>query len=340
MKHIIKIMILIFVFLSVLSCGESADELISRGEYDEAIVILKHDLSKDYENTKLRNKITKLYFTNAKKNIRENKLKEAERDLERGIIYSDENDPDTKDEYAEILVLLGSNLIGSGDRDGSVEQKKKYEKGLSLIERSIPLTENDQKARSILNTIKAEEAETYFDLSKEYYDMWLNDKNNLELLNESKKYLDQSKDIAVLKNTEDMENTLTGAYLTQNIKNRPYDIKLTTSYFNSDTGYIALKIRFYNNSDKNVVISPNQFTLYDTEKNEYKHSKTAAVRGNFKGILRNFMINPGRFLTGLLVFDTDIHRNPVLYKIEWEDKNKNRAEKKFPKIPITELDLQ
>ena len=82
-----------------------------------------------------------LYFTNAQRNILENDLEEAERNIERGVIYSDETNPKIAESYAEILVQLGSGLIESGNRKGSVDLKKKYENGVKLLKKAVQLSE-------------------------------------------------------------------------------------------------------------------------------------------------------------------------------------------------------
>lgn len=335
-----KIIILTISVFLLLSCSEDVDLLVEKGEYDKAIIILKEELSKDYSNTQLRNNITKLYFTNAKRNIRENDLGEAERNLERGIIYSDENNPDIKDEYAEILVLLGSNLIGSGDKEGSVELKKKYEKGIDLIKKSIGLTENNEKATAILNAIKTEEAQRYFDLAHDQYELWTTGSQDVSLLTDSRKNLDLATEIMAVDDASKLKNQLLAAFLTQNIRSNPYDLRLLRVYFNADNGNIAFRIRFYNNSNRDIVVNPSQFTLYDNNDNSYKFDTVAAKRGNYRNILQNFMINPGRFLTGLLVFSTKIRRNPVMSKIVWTDDAGNTFSKEFPEMIITDLELE
>ena len=340
MNFMHKIFFLIFPALLFLSCSEDVDLLVEKGEYDRAIIILKEELSKDYSNTQLRNNITKLYFTNAKRNIRENDLGEAERNLERGIIYSDENNPEIKDEYAEILVLLGSNLIGSGDREGSVELKKKYEKGISLIKKSIGLTENNEKAKAILNAIKTEEAQRYFDLAKNNYELWTTGSQDVSLLTESRKNLELANEIMVVDQAPKLKNDLLAAFLTQNVRSNPYDLRLMRVFFNADNGNIALRIRFYNNSGRDIIVNPSQFTLYDNSDNPYKFDPVAAKRGNYRNILQDFRINPGRFLTGLLVFNTNIRRNPVMSKIVWTDDAGNTFAKEFPETIITDLELE
>jgi hypothetical protein len=124
------------------------------------------------------------------------------------------------------------------------------------------------------------------------------------------------------------------------MKGNPYDIKIMEIYFNAENGYIALKIRFYNNSSRDITVSRNQFTLFDASGKSYKFDVVAAKTGNYRGLLENFRINPDRFSTGLLVFDTNLRRNPVISKIVWKDDMGNTFEKLFPKKSITELTLE
>jgi tetratricopeptide (TPR) repeat protein len=326
-----------FIFIS---CSESADVLIQKGDYDKAIIILKEDLSKDYKNTSLRNKITKLYFTSATRNIEDNNLEEAERNIERGIIYSDENNPEIKDEYADILVLLGSKLIKTGDKEGSVDLKKKYEKGVSLIRKAVGLSENNEAGKAILNTLKKEEAQRYFDLAQVDFNSWSKERRNLTLLTESYKNLMLSIDIMVIPEAEQLKMNLLEHLLSQNIKTNPYDIRYLEVFFNSLNGYTAFRIRFHNNSNRDVVLSPAQFTLYDTEEKSYKFDVVAAKKGNYKGLLESMKINPDRFATGLLVFDTD-HKKPFsASKMVWQDDLGNTYTKLFPKILVTELKFE
>ena len=331
---------LIAFLLLLSSCGENVELLIEKGEYDSAIIILKEELAKDYGNTQLRNTITTLYFTNARKNIRENKLSEAERNVERGIIYSDENNPEISEEYADILVLLGSRLIATGDNSGTIELRKRYEKGISLIEKSIPLTENNQKAAAILNAIKGDEAQIYLDQAFYSYNLWLNDQRNFSLLTESSKNLEFANEIMTLPGSKDLENQLLEAFLKQNIRSNPHDIRLTGIFFNHDNGFLAIRIRFHNNSNRNTVVSPAHFTLYDINGKSYKFDPEAARRGNYRGVFESFMVNPSRFTSGLLVFNVGVRTDPVLSRIVWSDESGNYAEKIFPDISVTEIDLE
>jgi tetratricopeptide (TPR) repeat protein len=338
-KYIKYILAAAIVLLSV-SCSESPDELIEKGEYDRAVVILKAELSKDYRNTGLRNKITKLYFTNAQSNIETGRLEEAERNLERGIIYSDETNPEIKDEYAEILVLLGAKLIKTGDREGGVDLKKKYEKGVSLIKKSVELSDNE-KGKEILSAIKKEDAQRFFDLAQVDFNGWVSDnKRKLELLIESSRNLQRSMEITPLPEAENLHNKLLEALLSQNLRSNPYDIKFSEVFFNTDNGYAAFRIRFHNNSNRDIVLSPSQFTLYDSNDKMYKYDVVAAKRGNYKNLLESAKINPDRYSSGLIVFNTDFKKGPVMSKIVWKDDLGNTFTKFFPKIPVTELVLE
>jgi len=332
----------IFFFLSLLmvSCSDNADELIRKGDYDKAIIMLKEDLSKDYKNTQLRNKITKLYFTSATRYIEDNNLEESERNIERGIIYSDETNPEIKDEYADILVLLGSKLIKTGDKEGSVDLKKKYEKGVSLIRKAVGLSENNETGKAILNTLKKEEAQRYYDLAQVDYNTWSNDKRNTTLLMESYKNLALSIDIVALPESEMLKNKILESLMSQNIRTNPYDIRFTEIFFNNSNGYIAFRIRFHNNSNRDVVLSPGQFTLFDSDEKSYKFDVVAAKKGNYKGLIESIKINPDRFVTGLLVFDTDIKKSPVMSRMVWQDDLGNTYTKLFPKIPVMETKLE
>jgi len=340
MKFSLKISALCVLVFLLFSCSENPDVLIEKGDYEQAIILLKEQLSKDYKNTGLRNKITKLYFTSAVRNIDNNNLEEAERNIERGIIYSHENNPEIKDEYADILVLLGSKLVKTGDREGSVDLKKKYEKGVSLIKKAVELSENNEKGKNLLSTLKKDEAQRYFDLAQVDYNSWMHNKRNTSYLSDSYKNLLLSMDIVSLPNADSLKTRLIESFLSYNIKSNPYDIRILQVFFNSENGYIAVKIRFYNNSTRDVVVSRNHFTLYDSAGKAYKFDVVAAKKGNYKGLLENFRINPDRFSTGLLVFDTNIRKNPIVSKIVWQDDMGNIYEKPFPKIPLMELSLE
>ncbi|MDD3045690.1 MAG: DUF4352 domain-containing protein [Candidatus Delongbacteria bacterium] len=335
-----KILIFAVLALLLISCSDDADMLIEKGEYERAIILLKEELSKDYRNTGLRNKITKLYFTNAVRNIDNNNLDEAERNIERGIIYSSENNPEIKDEYADILVLLGSKLVKTGDREGSVDLKKKYEKGVSLIKKAVALSENNEKGNTLLSEIQKEEAQRHLDLAQLDYNTWRVDRRKTSLLTESWRNLTISSEILQLPYADSLKTKLLESFLSHNIPSNPYDVRILETYFNSENGYIALKIRFYNNSDRDIVVSRSHFTLFDASGKSYKFDVVAAKKGNYRGLLENFKINPDRFSTGLLVFDTSIRRNPVMSKIVWQDDLGNKFEKLFPKIPLTELGLE
>jgi len=337
-----KAKILIYAVLALLlfSCSDDADMLIEKGDYEKAIILLKEDLSKDYRNTGLRNKITKLYFTSAVRNIENNNLDEAERNIERGIIYSSENNPEIKDEYADILVLLGSKLVKSGDREGSVDLKKKYEKGVSLIKKAVGLSENNEKGKTLLSSIQKEEAQRHLDLAQLDYNSWKADRRNTSLLTESWRNLTISSEILQLPYADSLRTKLLESFLSNNVTSNPYDIRIMETFFNSENGYIALKIRFYNNSQRDIVVSRSHFTLFDSSGKSYKFDVVASIKGNYKGLLENFKINPYRFSTGLLVFDTSIRKNPVMSKIVWQDDMGNTFEKLFPKKSLTELVLE
>jgi len=66
----------------------------------------------------------------------------------------------------------------------------------------------------------------------------------------------------------------------------------------------------------------------------------AAKKGNYKGLIESIKINPDRFVTGLLVFDTDIKKSPVMSRMVWQDDLGNTYTKLFPKIPVMETKLE
>jgi len=149
-----------------------------------------------------------------------------------------------------------------------------------------------------------------------------------------------SMDIVTLNDSELLKNRIIEYLLSQNIKSNPYEIRLTDIFFNTDNGYLAFRIRFHNNSNRDIVVSPGQFTLYDENENSYKYDVVAAKKGNYKGLFESLKINPDRFTTGILVFDTDFKTDPVISKLIWQDGLGNTYTKQFPKISVTEIKLE
>jgi hypothetical protein len=66
----------------------------------------------------------------------------------------------------------------------------------------------------------------------------------------------------------------------------------------------------------------------------------AAKKGNYKGLLESIKVNPDRFASGLLVFNTDFKKSPVMSKIVWMDDLGNTYTKFFPKAPLTGITLE
>jgi len=149
-----------------------------------------------------------------------------------------------------------------------------------------------------------------------------------------------SMDIVAIPEAEVLKTKLLESLLSQNIRTNPYDIRYIEVFFNNLNGYLAFRLRFHNNSNRDVVLSPNQFTLVDSEDRSYKFDLVAAKKGNYKGLLEGMKINPDRFATGLLVFDTDIRKSPVMSKMIWQDDLGNTYTKLFPKIPVTEIKFE
>ncbi|MCK4980908.1 MAG: tetratricopeptide repeat protein, partial [Candidatus Delongbacteria bacterium] len=269
-----KFILVVVTFFFLVSCSTTPQELEASGDFEEALSLYKKMLTEDYQNKDLRVKFTLCYFKNAAKHIEENNLDEAERNIERGIIYNNETDPSIKNQYAEIIMLLGEKLVERGDLEGSVELKKKYQKGYDLIEKAVFLSDDNLAGKKILNKLNGVLSEKKFQKSKKLFFLWQENKRNRKLLTESLKLVESS----LIFNSEnsyakDLSNNILEKLLFEPMKGQDFSFKIVKIFHNTQTGISAFKIRFYNDSSQDIIISHEEFTLYDSKDEMYKQEK-------------------------------------------------------------------
>lgn len=332
-----KLFLIVVTFLFLISCSTTPQELEASGDFEKALSLYKKILTEDYQNKDLRIKFTLCYFKNAAKHIEENNLDEAERNIERGIIYNNETDPGIKNQYAEIIMLLGERLVEIGDLEGSVELKKKYQKGYDLIEKAVFLSDDNLAGKKILNKLNGVLSEKFFQKSKKLFFLWYENKRNKKLLTESLKLIETSLIFnGENSNAKDLSNNILEKLLFESTKGQKISFRIVKIFHNTQTGISAFKIRFYNDSSQDIVISHEEFTLYDDNDKMYKLEKASATSGNYVGLLSRKKISPSRFINGLVVFNTG-KKNPILSSLVWRNANGRSYEKEFPNKKILKI---
>ncbi|MCK5759687.1 MAG: tetratricopeptide repeat protein [Candidatus Delongbacteria bacterium] len=332
-----KLFLIVTSFFLLISCSTTPQELEASGDFEKALSLYKKILTEDYQNKDLRIKFTLCYFKNASKHIEENNFDKAERNIERGIIYNNETDPSIKNQYAEIIMLLGERLIETGDLEGSVESKKKYQKGYDLIEKAVFLSDDNLAGKKILNKLNGVLSEKSFQKSKKSFFLWQENKRNKKLLTESLKLIENS----LIFNSENsdaknLSNNILEKLLFESMKGQKISFRIVKIFHNTQTGISAFKIRFYNDSSQDIIISPEEFTIYDNNDQMYEHEKATTISKNYVGLLKRKKISPSRFANGLLVFNTG-KKDPIFSSLVWRNTNDRSYEKEFPNKKILEI---
>ena len=332
-----KFIIIIIIFSLFTACSVDPQELEKSGDYSKALSLYKEMLIEDYQNKDLRIKFTLCYFKNASRHIKDNNLDEAERNIERGIIYNKETNPLIKNEYANTILSLGAELVDIGNLDGSVKQKKKFQKGYDLIQKAVFLLDDNSDAKSILNKLNDQLSEKDYDKSKNLFFQWRENSRNKLLLTESLKLVENSLVFNVDNvRAKELNDIILEKLLFESIKNQDLSFRIMKIYHNTQSGISAFKIRFYNNNLQNIIISPEQFTLYDSNNIAYKFDKESSIAGNYSGLLRRKKISSNRFSNGLLVFNTG-KENPIISSLMWRNSDSVTYEKEFPNKKLLEI---
>ncbi|MDA3884994.1 MAG: tetratricopeptide repeat protein [Candidatus Delongbacteria bacterium] len=325
-----KFIIIIATLFVLISCSVHPEKLEESGNYEKALALYKEMLTEDYQNEDLRIKFTLCYFKNATKYINENDLDEAERNIERGIIYNKVTNPKIKNQYANTILLLGNKLVKIGNLEGSVDLKKKYQKGYELIEKSVLLLDDNSDAKKILNDLNKQLSNKYYEKGNELFFQWQENSRNNKLLNESLKLVESSLVFNTEnKNAKNLDNTILEILLFESMKDQELSFRIMKIFHNTQTRISAFKIRFYNDHSQNIIISPEQFTLYDNDDIAYKFDKESSVSRNYTGLLKRKRISPSRFTNGLLVFNTG-KKSPNISSLIWRSSDGKSYEKEFP----------
>lgn len=332
-----KFFLFIIVSLFFFSCSIDPQELENSGKYEKALELYKEMLAEDYYNQDLRIKFTLCYFKNASKHIDKNNLEEAQRNIERGMIYNQDTNPLIKDQYANTILSLGKKFVEIGDLDGSVEQKKKFQKGYDLIERSVFLLDDNSEANTILKKLNDKLSEKYFLKSREQYYVWQENNKNKNALTESLKLIDNS---LILnpenKNAFQLNNTILEKLLFENMRDQSFSFRIVKIFHNTQNRLSAFKIRFYNDHTQDITLSPDQFTLYDNNDIAYKFDVKASVSGNYTGVFNRKKLSPSRFTNGLLVFNTG-KKSPIISSLVWRSSTGIVYEKEFPNKKLLDI---
>jgi len=345
-KNIFKLFLVSIIFTSLISCSEDPDLLLKNGKFAAAINIYKKQLSKDYNNSELRQKITFSYFDKASKDILGKKLKSAEDNIEKGIIYHDDKDKETMKRYSIILCDLGQLFIEEGlsnnSKNSDVKNKKLYEKGISLIDKSIKLDGNNGKGKKILAKLNEEKAESYYNSGKRLLNKWFENQEVEHLIFESQinfikaKELKYSESDKVEKELENIKEYLVKIAS----KTELYSFKLIDIFFNRKTNILAINLRFFNNEVKGFrAVDPKQFTLYDTKGNKYKPYKYTDELSGYKNVMKRRRLDANRSFKAMLVFDLGKKRVLKFSKLIWVSSKGEIAKKEFPNKNITKIKL-
>ncbi|MBN2788771.1 MAG: tetratricopeptide repeat protein [Candidatus Delongbacteria bacterium] len=330
--YLVAIMV---IFIS--ACSIDPEELEKSGKYEKALELYREKLTEDYQNIDLRVKFTLCYFKNAMKYIEQNDLEEAERNIERGTIYNKEDNPQIKNQYAQVILSLGKKLVSIGDLDGSVEMKKKYQKGYDLIEKAVFLSDDNTEAKEVFNQLNSDLSEKYLQKGKELFFLWRENSKNYKTLTESLKFAEQSLIFYPNNiNARELQNNILEKLLYESPREQDLSFKIMKIFHNTQTRISAFKIRFYNDDTDDVIISPDQFTLYDDKDNAYIFDKESASNGNYTGVMNRIRVSPSHFTSGLLVFNTGV-KNPVISSIVWRNSAGVSYEKEFPGKKLMDL---
>jgi REP element-mobilizing transposase RayT len=188
-----------------------------------------------------------------------------------------------------------------------------------------------------LNKLNIELSDKYYEKGKELFFQWQENSRNKILLNESLKLIENSIVFnSENKNAEILNNDILEKLLFESMKDHDLSFRIRKIFHNTQTGYSAFKIRFYNDYSNNIIISPEQFTLYDNSNIAYKFDKEASISGNYTGVLKRKRISPSRFTNGLIVFNTG-KKNPTISSLIWRSSDGSSYEKEFPNKKLLDI---
>ena len=340
MKLLLQI-VLSFTLLFFSSCSESAEEYIQSGENEKAIKIYKKMLTKDYNNIEIRKKIANAYFDLAEKQLSDNNLSGAKRNIDRGIIYAAEEDEATQIRYAEMLCSIGESYLSQGYTvdELDVEKMKLMKKGISLIEKSVKLGGENSKGVKILSKLNADKADSYFKKGVKKYELWQNNPSHYKLIHESRKFFNKAAELhyADKKNLKKQLEIIKKDLLTIAPGNEEYSFKILNMFANLDTRKIAFNIRFYNNKKEGYrAVGPKQFTLYDSSGKKYKPIEDTENLEGYKGFMLRRRLDAKRSVKGLMVFQLD-KRITRFNKLVWMSSKGEIAVKEFPNRDIRKI---
>ena len=346
-KYLQKIIIYITLLFLVLSCTEDPDLLLKNDDFRNAIKIYKKQLSNDYNNSNIRRKITFAYFDEASKAILANNSEGAKKNIEKGIIYYDEEDDETIKRYSNLICDLGKlyieeAVINNDVNSNSIKNNKTYNLGISYINKSILLDENNSKGIDILNSLNEKNAEKYFNEGKKSYEKWFENQELEYLIFDSKKNLVKAKELKYSKSIE--VDKLLDQIKDQLVKfasqTELYSFKLTDVFFNRKTNLLGINIRFFNNEIKGYrAVDPKQFTLYDIEGQKFKPYKKVEDLSGYKNVMTRRRLDANKSFKAMLVFDIGRKRLLKFDKLIWVSSKGEIAKKEFPNKRITKINL-
>ena len=340
MKLLLQI-VLSIVFLFFSSCTKSPEEYMQNGENEKAIEVYKEMLTDDYNNIEIRKKIANAYFDSAEKQLSDNNLNGAQRNIDRGIIYVAEEDKETQTRYSEMLCSIGERYISQGYTvdELDVEKMKQMKKGIFLIEKSVRLGGEKSRGVKILSQLNVDKADSYFKKGLKKYELWQNNPSRYKLIYESRKFFNKAAELhyADKNNLKKQLEIIKKDLLTIAPRNEAYSFKILNIFANLDTRKIAFNIRFYNNKKEGYrAVGPKQFTLYDSSGKKYKPIEDTDNLEGYKGFMLRRRLDAKRSVKGLMVFQLN-KRITRFDKLVWMSSKGETVVKEFPNRDIRKI---
>ena len=346
LKKLFIILYSSIITLIITSCSEDPKLLMQNGKFEQAMKVYKKQLSNDYNNSSIRKEITFAYFDKALLDISNKDIFNAKKNIEKGVIYFDEDDTTTLKKYSSILCELGQLCVEIGlsskNDKFDIKKSKLYEKGISYIKKSVELDKENSIAKEILIKLNEEKANSFFEIGKEYYNKWFQNQEVEKYIFNSRKNLLRAKELnyGKVKEANILLEKIKENLVQIASRNDLYSFKITDILHNRQTNLLAINLRFYNNEKQGYrAVDPKQFTLYDSYGNKYKPNLDIDKLTGYKNLMSRRRLDANRSFKGLLVFNLGKKRIKIFNKLVWVSSKGEIAKKEFPNKSITKIKL-
>ncbi|PID27422.1 MAG: hypothetical protein CR982_05620 [Candidatus Cloacimonadota bacterium] len=325
-----KYLLLAFLFI-IISCNDNYKTYMDKGDCDTALKLAKQQLEDNYEDKEVRKDIITLYFLKAKEKVDMGRVEEAMRMLDKGMIYSLDNDSLINFTYAKNLSIIGEAYIKKGKNGSNFQSSFFTSKGVELIKRSIAL--GYLEGEEILKSVDVEAAKIYYRDAEKNFKLWLDSGDNY-LLDKVEKYLEDAEELKFNKRKiSSLRNKVISNRLF--LKERKKSIGFDIESVRLNGGDLIINVNYYDNRESGYrIVDPEKFELIDSRGNIHKVDRNAYKK--YSNVMLRRRVNAGSQYSGVIVF-TNIGKRSVVKSLSWSSNMGESDTKKFPPIRVNKI---